>query len=65
MMETLAGRMSQSEFYSLAILLARTHTRTLDGNGNTRIDFWGEFNNAVNRDGTYDWPEGEGGYGEL
>lgn len=58
LMETLAGRMSQDEFYSLAILLTRTHTRVRDKNGNTRIDFWGELNNAVNPDGSYDWPEG-------
>ena len=58
LMETLAGKLTQDEFYTLAILLARTGTSVKDSEGRTRVDWWGKFNNAVNEDGTYDWPEG-------
>ena len=39
-METLAGRMSQKEFFNLALILARPHARVRDENGRTRIDVW-------------------------
>ena len=58
LMETLAGKLTQDEFYAVAILLARTGTGVKDRDGNVRIDWWGEMNDAVNEDGTYDWPEG-------
>lgn len=57
LMEVLAGKLTQDEFFSLAIVLNRTHTRVKDSDGNISIDWWGELNNAVNTDGTYDWPE--------
>ena len=57
LMETLAGKLTQDEFYVVAILLARTGTGVKDRDGNIRIDWWGELNNAVNEDGTYEWPE--------
>ena len=57
LMETLAGKLSQSEFYTLAILLARTGTGVKDTEGRVRIDWWGHFNDAVNEDGTYDWED--------
>ena len=56
-METLAGKLTQDEFYVVAILLARTGTGVKDRDGNIRIDWWGELNGAINPDGTYDWPE--------
>ena len=58
LMETLAGKLTQDEFYTVAILLARTNTGVKDQDGRIRIDWWGEFNGATNPDGTYDWPEG-------
>ena len=45
--------MSQDEFFGLALILARTHTSVRDKDGNVSIDFWGEFNNAVNEDVSY------------
>jgi len=58
LMETLAGKLTQDEFYGLAVLLERTGTRIRDLDGNVCIDIWGELNGAVNTDGTYDWEEG-------
>ena len=43
-METLAGKLTQDEFYGLAILLERTGTRIRDLEGNVCIDIWGEMN---------------------
>ena len=59
LMETLAGKLTQDEFYTVAILLARTGTGIRDSEGRVRIDWWGEFNNAVNDDGTYGWVDCE------
>ena len=58
LMETLAGKLTQDEFYAVAALLARTGTGVKDRDGYIKIDFWGELNNAINEDGTYGWPEG-------
>ncbi len=44
LMETLAGKLTQDEFFGLAILLEQTGTRIKDLEGNTRIDLWGEMN---------------------
>ena len=56
LMETLAGKLTQDELYTVATLLARTGTGIRDSEGRVlRIDWWGEFNNAVNGNGTYDW----------
>ena len=44
LMETLAGKLTQDEFYGLAILLERTGTRIRDLEGNVCIDIWGEMN---------------------
>ena len=60
LMECLAGRMTQEEFFGLALILARTNTTVIDQSGNVQIDWWGEFNGAVNPDGTYEWREGDG-----
>lgn len=57
LMETLAGKLAQDEFYTVAILLARTNTGIKDSEGRIRIDWWGEFNNSVNVDGTYGWED--------
>ncbi len=57
LMETLAGKLTQDEFYTVAILLARTGAGVRDSEGRIRIDWWGEFNNAVNADGSYEWED--------
>ena len=44
LMETLAGKLSQDEFYGLAVLLEDTGTRIRDLDGNIAIDFWGMAN---------------------
>lgn len=58
LMETLASRMSQDDFFQLALILARTNTTAIDKNGYVRIDWWGHFNGALNADGTYGISEG-------
>ena len=57
LMETLAGKLTQDEFFMVAILLARTGTGIRDSEGRIRIDWWGEMNNAMNDDGTYGWED--------
>lgn len=57
LMECLASRMSQDDFFELALILARTNTTVIDAEGHVIIDWWGEFNDAVNPDGTYEWRE--------
>ena len=44
LMETLAGKLTQAEFFGLAILLEQTGTRVRDLEGNPHIDIWGEMN---------------------
>ena len=60
LMETLAAKMTQEEFFALAIILARTGHTAIDDAGYVRIDWWGRMNDAVNPDGSYDWQEPEG-----
>ena len=55
LMETLANKLTQQEFFVVAVLLARTGTGIKDKDGNIRIDFWGELNGAANPDGSYEW----------
>ena len=57
LMETLAGKLSQDEFYMVAILLAKTGTGIRDNDGRIRIDWWGRLNAAIEEDGTYEWPK--------
>ena len=44
LMEILAGKLTQDEFYGLAILLEQTGTRIKDLDGTLSIDIWGEMN---------------------
>lgn len=57
LMETLASKLTQDEFYVVAILLARTGTGVKDRDGNIKIDFWGELNGAVNPEDASDASE--------
>ena len=57
LMETLASKCTQEEFFSLAMILNRTNTRVEDSEGNLFIDIWGEMNGAVGEDGGYGWPK--------
>lgn len=57
LMESLASRMSQEEFFGLALILARTGHTMIDGQGYVGLDAWAMMNGAVNEDGTYDWQE--------
>ena len=41
LMETLAGKLHQDEFFAVAIPLARTNTGIRDSEGRIRIDWWG------------------------
>lgn len=60
LMESLATRMSQQDFFELALLLARTGNTAIGEDGHVRVDWWGVMNDAVNPDGSYDWEESAG-----
>ncbi len=57
LMESLASKMSQDEFFGLALILARNNSTFIDGEGYVKVDTWGLLNGAVNPDGSYDWTE--------
>lgn len=50
LMETLASRMTQEEFFSLAFILARTGHTAIDSQGYVRMDWWGRMNDATSED---------------
>ena len=52
LMETLAGKLTQEEFYTVATLLARTGTGVRDKEGYVKIDFWGEMNGCGEEGGS-------------
>ncbi len=54
LMESLAGKLTQEEFFTLSFILARRNATIIDSSDHVRIDWWGLLNDVANEGNIYD-----------